>query len=544
MVGYRYAFSLSKEEVRNATPPGTVTLIGHDLERTRSGAHEEVHDHIRLAPQPSADPADPLNWPLWRKFAILTCVSVFAFIGNFQSASLASGLPFMVMAFGHTPMSFPTLTHLMSVNILFLGASNLWWVPLANTFGRRPIILLCTLGMTVFGVWAAVAKDFNSLLAARCFTGIFSAPSETLSPDIVGEVFFVHQRGRAMAFYTIWLALGSLIASLTGSYIAVQHGWRWILWTNVILCGFLFGICFLFAPETLFDRERALSRTNNGIPKSDEKHHSTAVEEVGSDHSFRPYTFMRSLGMGVYRPGLGRRLLAPWFTLLLPGVWMLIAQYSGLVAGVVTISVISSQLVAEPPYLWGQNTGLINVGAIIGSILGLLYTYVLADRILTRRAKRETHGYGEPESRLITQFPGLVAATFGVWIFGACAQNPGKFNPMHPHANKGWVGLEVGYGMLSFGLMQAPSVGFNYIIEAYNAVSGDCFVMIVFARSIVSFAWTFFVSNWVESAGPMQPFGIFGMLLAIFTLLTVPVYIWGKRMRIATERWLPKEVDH
>lgn len=30
MSGYRYAFSLSKEEVREATPPGTVTLIGKD----------------------------------------------------------------------------------------------------------------------------------------------------------------------------------------------------------------------------------------------------------------------------------------------------------------------------------------------------------------------------------------------------------------------------------------------------------------------------------------------------------------------------------
>lgn len=68
--------------------------------------------------------------------------------------------------------------------------------------------------------------------------------------------------------------------------------------------------------------------------------------------------------------------------------------------------------------------------------------------------------------------------------------------------------------------------------------------MVVFIRGIVSFAWTFFVGNWVDSAGPMEPFGIFGMLMAIFTLTTVPVYIWGKRMRIATARWLPKEVDH
>jgi hypothetical protein len=49
-------------------------------------------------------------------------------------------------------------------------------------------------------------------------------------------------------------------------------------------------------------------------------------------------------------------------------------------------------------------------------------------------------------------------------------------------------------------------------------------------------------ANFVSSA--MQPFGIFGMLMAIFTLLTIPMYIWGKRTRIATAKWLPDKADH
>lgn len=52
--------------------------------------------------------------------------------------------------------------------------------------------------LTVFSVWAATAKSYNSLLAARCFMGMAAGSSETIAPDILGEVFFVHQRGRAM----------------------------------------------------------------------------------------------------------------------------------------------------------------------------------------------------------------------------------------------------------------------------------------------------------------------------------------------------------
>lgn len=52
--------------------------------------------------------------------------------------------------------------------------------------------------LTLFSVWAAVAKSYDSLLAARCLMGIATGSSETVSPDVVGEVFFVYERGRAM----------------------------------------------------------------------------------------------------------------------------------------------------------------------------------------------------------------------------------------------------------------------------------------------------------------------------------------------------------
>lgn len=74
----------------------------------------------------------------------------------------------------------------------------MWWVPLANTFGRRPVILVALLLLTLSSMWAGLAKSYESLLAARLFMGIGGAPADAVAPDVVGEVFFVHQRGRAM----------------------------------------------------------------------------------------------------------------------------------------------------------------------------------------------------------------------------------------------------------------------------------------------------------------------------------------------------------
>ena len=41
--------------------------------------------------------------------------------------------------------------------------------------------------------------------------------------------------------------------------------------------------------------------------------------------------------------------------------------------------------------------------------------------------------------------------------------------------------------------------------------------------------------------GLLLPSGIFGMLMGLFSLLTIPLWLVGKRMRIATTKSLPTE---
>jgi uncharacterized membrane protein len=76
------------------------------------------------------------------------------------------------------------------------------------------------------------------------------------------------------------------------------------------------------------------------------------------------------------------------------------------------------------------------------------------------------------------------------------------------------------------------------VIEAYGALAPDAFVAIATLRAIISFCWTFFVGRWVTDAGTAMPFGVFGAIMGAFSLLLLPVLLWGKRMRIATENWV------
>ncbi|KAK4034617.1 major facilitator superfamily domain-containing protein [Parachaetomium inaequale] len=529
MKTFREAFALSAAEVDERTPPGTVRILNQQEDSASS-----VDGHLLKFPKPSNSPRDPLNLPLWRKIAALLVASVYAFVSNYISSSIAPVLQLWFSAYPQEPKPFSELSYIIAINLLCLGGSNIWWVPLSSWMGRRPVLLIATLLMTLCSVWCAEAKSFASLLAARALQGAGGGAAETVAPALIGDLFFIHQRGRAMAVYTIFLSAGSLFGGLTGGYLGYSHGWTSIWWVSTALCAFVFVGVALFVPETLFDRPAA---TDNASTSSVEGKEPTTKEletvqvqsqTTGTGHE--SFTFLQSLQVGLgkhahARGSLASYFLRPWKTLALPGTWVVMLHYAGLVGGIVTVSLIGPQLLVLPPYLWGANAGLINVGGLLGCLVGYLYTSLLADSRLKSQAKQQHRGMAEAEDRLPTLFFPLFVATTGFFVFGFCAQYPGPTR---------WVGLQFGYGMLAFGLTQVPSVGFNYLIDSYAHLAADCFTMVTILRSVIAFAWTFFVATWVEDRGAAEPFGIFGMLMGLFALLTVPLWMFGKRMRIAT----------
>lgn len=79
-----------------------------------------------------------------------------------------------------------------------LGLGNVFWVPLSNIFGRRLVLVLSTIVLFVSTACGTTLAGFNRTLAIRIFQGLGSSASETVTPAVVGDLFFVHERGRWM----------------------------------------------------------------------------------------------------------------------------------------------------------------------------------------------------------------------------------------------------------------------------------------------------------------------------------------------------------
>ena len=65
---------------------------------------------------PTLDPADPLNWAPWRKVACIVSVSLYAFVSNFVSASMAPALVVWNIEFPQDPRELAQLMQLVAVS--------------------------------------------------------------------------------------------------------------------------------------------------------------------------------------------------------------------------------------------------------------------------------------------------------------------------------------------------------------------------------------------------------------------------------------------
>lgn len=92
--------------------PTTCLLIAEDESTTRS--LRSSNSLIRF-PQPSEDPADPLNWAQWRKFGLLLTVSLYSFVGNFTSSGIAPALSLWFKEFPHDVRPFSDLSYFIAV---------------------------------------------------------------------------------------------------------------------------------------------------------------------------------------------------------------------------------------------------------------------------------------------------------------------------------------------------------------------------------------------------------------------------------------------
>ncbi|KAJ5748088.1 uncharacterized protein N7511_009784 [Penicillium nucicola] len=439
---------------------------------------------VILVPQPSDDPNDPLNWPLWRRDLILSILSFVTVLCTTLSSILAANT---VTIADYENITFTAAALLTGYHLCGVGVAGILIVPTARVWGKRHLFLIGHVLMIVSCVWAgASGTNSTSLLWSRIFQGVALAPFEALVNACVGDLYFVHERGKRMAVSNVALFGAAFLTPVVVGKITKTMGWQWSFYFVAIFLGASFPLMFFFVPETAFRRPDHL---NTDFKHQDGHGESTSISGASNDETKELRPDDRN-ALGTSRPDVpapvpqkasfaeslrmfnGRKTDESFYKLLLrpfplffhPGVfWACLIQ--GVVIGwAVFVGVVLAIVFLGPPMWFDEDkTGYLYTGAFIGAILGLVLSGLFSDSI-NKLMIRLNHGKYEPEFRILLVLPQLLFCGIGIYGFGWTANDV-----MH----YGYILPDVFFAFLIIGMVMGAVAASLYIVDAHRMSISD-----------------------------------------------------------------------
>ena len=383
--------------------PGTVLLdqlYAHSEDVTGRLKHGSGRNaHIILAPQPSEDPNDPLNWPYYKK-SLAYGITVFGSILYACTVVplLNAGMIIVAREFNVT---LADMTMISGEQILVLGCVAPAISAISRKWGKRAMLVTSSVIMIIGTAVCQSAQDFPTLRAGRIVQGLGVAAYESLCLVMIGDLYFVHERGYYSAIVNFILAAVSNLSSVVCGVMTDKLGWRYLFHIIQALTIFQAIMQFLFVPETTYNRDRRYDLDNTmsdnlkELAEVEERraHHLeksegsvTTVESVTPVPAKKTFWQELSLWNGSFTDeSIVQLFIAPFGVCLnLPVLYIVLLQ-GWTVALFVAIAYVLAQIFGLPPYsLSASVIGYLSVGPFVGGLLGGLVFGAIVSYFPTR----------------------------------------------------------------------------------------------------------------------------------------------------------------
>ncbi len=152
--------------------------------------------------------------------------------------------------------------------MLGFGVSQLFYGPLTDRFGRRPVLFVSLAFYVVAAILCVFAPTFELLIAARAFMGASAGGSRVIAVSAARDLYVGRQMAKVMSLVMIVFMTAPIFAPFFGQ-LMLQSGMTWhgIFWFLAV-----FGIAMVLwvyfrLPETL-PRERRVPLNPRSILRS------------------------------------------------------------------------------------------------------------------------------------------------------------------------------------------------------------------------------------------------------------------------------------
>jgi MFS transporter, DHA1 family, multidrug resistance protein len=135
--------------------------------------------------------------------------------------------------------------------VLGLGFATLAAGPLADAYGRKPVILG---GLALYALGAVIGASATSLpmlLASRFLMGMGAAGPRTASTALIRDLFKGREMAQILSFVMMVFMIVPAVAPFIGTFIIAASGWRGVFWSFLVFGGLAGAWLWLRQPETL-----------------------------------------------------------------------------------------------------------------------------------------------------------------------------------------------------------------------------------------------------------------------------------------------------
>ncbi|HHP1262703.1 Bcr/CflA family drug resistance efflux transporter [Enterobacter cloacae] len=355
-------------------------------------------------------------------FKIVFILGLLAMLMPLSIDMYLPALPVISAQFG-VPAGSAQMT--LSTYILGFAFGQLFYGPMADSLGRKPVILGGTLVFAAAAVACALAQTIDHLIIMRFFHGLAAAAASVVINALMRDIYPKEEFSRMMSFVMLVTTIAPLVAPMAGGAVLVWFSWHVIFWILALAALLASAMIFFFIDETLpvERRQKFHIRTTIGNFASLFRHKRVLSYMLASGFSFAGMFSFLSAGPFVYielnhvspqhfgyyfalnivflfimtiinsrfvrRVGALNMFRAGLWIQFVMAIWLVVSAFLGvgfwaLVVGVAAfvgcVSMVSSNAMAvildEFPHMAGTASSLagtfrFGIGAIVGALLAM-----------------------------------------------------------------------------------------------------------------------------------------------------------------------------
>lgn len=159
-------------------------------------------------------------------------------------------LPGMALYFG-VSADLANLTLILF--FVFFGAGTLFWGPLSDRYGRRPVLLAALSIYTAASLGCALSGDIHQLIAFRIFQAVGASGAFAVATAMVKDVYESKRREPILAMVQSMVLISPVAAPVLGAILLRFVSWRGAFWA-LALIGLLALLGGLALVETIGER--------------------------------------------------------------------------------------------------------------------------------------------------------------------------------------------------------------------------------------------------------------------------------------------------